>query len=317
MTDVLLVAGKLNNRQKAQRLGKMQPSDNPMLSALVSARNLDIDNNGAVTLRDGRELKLSGLPHSLWIHPKDDSIAYFVDDSILKKLNADFSSTVVTTLNSNAKLAYELINMELVISNGTDIGWLKETTYDAFAPSCEQFEVPISAGQYLAFHKGCLYVANGSVLEVSKPHDVERRDERYSLFPMAARIGMLGSVDDGLWISHKEVGFISGVGVDGLDYNHVTDATPPDGCFSIVVEESKEDTKTFILWASEEGFCKGGSGESYTNESFEDINLPEGEFGSFFHRFKDGIRQYIAVIHKPEMKRNYTGPELDITESTI
>lgn len=462
MADVLLIAGKLNNRENAQRLGKIEPSDNPILTTLVSAKNLDIDNNGAVTRRDGRVRKHKGQVHSLWVHPKDDSTAYFVGqtngtpvellengtfdadenwdlgagwtieggklvatsaassvtplnstvevgkyyrckftgtaagfqcvvrlggnfsgqmtivfngtftwtfkavstvpieltgvnqftgtfddisiwevedptgvggtpglydeadpvdteggDPALKKLNADFSSTLVTELNSNAPMAYEMVNQEIVISNGTDIGWLKETTYDAFAPSCEEFEVPMSAGQYLSFHKGCLYVANGSVLEVSKPHDVERRDERYSLFPMAARIGMLAAVDDGLWISHKEVGFISGKGVDGLEYVHVTDATPPDGCFAVVVEDSEDDVKSFVLWASEEGFCKGGSGESYTNQSFGDVGLPEGEYGSLYHRFKNGIRQYIAVIHKPDSERTYTNPDLDITESTI
>jgi len=319
MTDVLLVAGKLNNRQKATRLGKIPPSDNPILTTLTLAENIDIDNNGEVSIRDGRELVLAGSPHSFWVHPQDDQIGYFVENSVLKKLNTDLTATTVTTLNSNSRLDYELVNSEIVVSNGVDLGWLKETTYDPFSPPVlEQFEVATPAGQYIALHKGCLYVLKGSILYVTKPHKIEVMDSRYCTFPMAGYGRMLGAVEDGVWIAtEKEVGFIHGKSVDGLEYEHITDSVPADGCFEMITEEGEEEVESFILWASPEGFCKGTSGAKYTNKSFKDCTLPGGEYGSFFTRFNNGIRQYIAVIHKPDMERNYTAPDLNTNEVVI
>lgn len=316
-TDFLLIAGKLNNRQKHMRLGKLSP-DQEVLSTLVVAENIDFDNNGEISQRLGRELAYSGTPHSFWTHPKDDSIGYFVEAGVLKKMNSDFTATEVFTLGSNNRLSYKVVNAEIVVSNGIDIGWLNDTTFSPFAPSLGEFEKATPAGQYLSFFRGVLYVASGSVLYASKPWNIEKMDERFCQFPMAGWIRMLAAAEDGIWIStNKSLGFISGKGVDNFEYNHATNSVCPDGAFLVETEESDGAIANFVTWASEEGFCQGTDSGTYKNLSGNEVSLPNGDTGHVFRVFNNGIRQYIAVIHGPNYTRTYLLPTLTINEVTI
>lgn len=319
--DITLVAGKLNNRQDSARLGKIEENSS-ILSTLVACENIDIDNHGEVSRRLGRELIVSGDTHSFWVHPADDSIAYFVENTLggasLKKLNNDFTSTVVTALSNNSKIAYEPVNEQIVISNGVDIGWLDGTSFEPFAPTLKEFELTTPAGQYLCFYRGVLHVAVGSVMFASKPHNIEVMDERYMAFPMDGHIRMLGAVEDGMWIATgKGVGWISGTSVEDYEYVPQTKYAPPDGCFTVQQEDTNEDVRALIAWASEEGFCRGYAGGQYENQSDNDITLPNGESGKMFHFYNNGIRQYIAVIDKPVYKRNFVAPTINTNELTI
>lgn len=320
MDEFLLISGKLNNRQKQNRLGKLGP-DTTTLTTLVEAENVDFDNNGETTQRLGREVAFaeagSGI-HSMWVHPRDNQIGYFIEDAVLWKLEVGYSNTMVTTLNSNNPAVYECVNDEVVITNGTDIGWLNGPTFTPFSPGLNNFETPTVPGQYLAFFRGVLYVASGSILYASKPYHVEVMDERYCQFPMNGHIRMLGAVEDGIWIgTEKTIGFMPGKGVDEFEFNHVSDNACPDGCFLVTTEETDDGNQTYVTWVSKEGFCQGTDGGDYANLSGNDIALPEGTTGHLFRFFNDGIRQFIAVIHGPEYDRTYSVPDLNTNERTI
>jgi len=317
MSDILLISGKLNNRQDEARLGKLS-EDSPTLSTLVEAKNFDIDANGATYLRDGRVLKLAIGAHSLWVDPRDDKIAYFVALSVLYKLETDFTYNSVATMACDNKMAYEPVNGETVISNGKDIGWLTGKTYDAFNPTLGQFEVPTSSGQYLCFFRGVLYVADSSVLKASKPHNIEVMDERYCFFPMAGHIRMLGNVDDGMFVAtEKGVIYLPGTFVDEFKVIDVSDSPPPDGCFMRIKKETKDKIVDEVVWASEEGFCIGSDGGQYENKSAPSVALPKAEYGLMLERFNNGIRQYIAVMHQPDNIRKYTGPDISVNVVNI
>jgi hypothetical protein len=316
-TEFLLISGKLNNRQKQMRLGKLSP-DEMVLSTLVVAENVDFDNNGETSQRLGRVVAYAGVPHSFWTHPHNDSIGYFVEAGVLMKLNADFSATAVVTLPSNSQMRFVTVNQEIVCSNGEVIGWLNDTTFTPFAKELTQFEKRTPAGQYLSFFRGVLYVASGDVFYASKPWNIEVMDERYCHFPMAGRIRMLSAVEDGIWIStDRELGFISGKGTDKFEFNHRTHSVCPDGAFIEEVEETEDSVAQFVTWVSEEGFCQGTDGGEYRNLSGNDVALPNGETGHLFRVFNNGIRQYVAVIHGPEYTRTYTLPDLETNELTI
>ena len=316
-TEFFLIAGKLNNRQKPVRLGKMALKGDT-LASLVLADNVDFDNNGETTQRLGRESVYAGDPHSFWTKHTDDQTAYFVEDGVLKKLNLDFSATNVATLSTNNPLVYELVNDEIVITNGVDIGWLRGTEYTPFSQTPGQFERQTVAGQYLVFYRGVLYVARDNILFASKPWNIEVMDERLCQFPMEGHIRMLASVTDGLWIAtEKNLGYIAGKAIDEFEYSFMTDVVPPDGAFTREIEDRNGELVNIVTWASEEGFCQGEDHGQYKNVSGTEIALPKAASGKVFRQFNNGIRQYIAVLYGPDYTRTYTAPDLSTTERTI
>jgi len=314
---IMLEPGKLNNKVDPIKLGVIDFRD-PAITALTSAVNIDLDNNSTVSRRTGRTQRYAGSTHSFWVHPKNNQLAYFVEDGVLKKLATDYTAATVATLSTDLPLRYEVVNDQVVASNAVDIGWLGEDEFDGFAASLGQFEVAMPAGQYLGFYKGTLYVANGTIVTASKPHNIERRDERYSMFPMNGYIRMLAAVEDGLWVAtDQRVAFVQGGGPDEFTYTDVTDNIPPDGGFSVGWEEEGEGVRRVVRWVSKEGFCTGRAGGAYESLSFGDVALPPGASGHCFRRDNNGIKQYVAVIREPGEDDSFVPPVLAINAIVV
>lgn len=311
-----LIPGPLDNRHDPLRLGIT--GKEATVSVLTEAVNVDIDAANTVTPRLGRTLALSGTPHSLWAHPQDDTLAFFVEASVLKQLNTDDTATTLAALTSNSPMAYQPVNNEVVASNGVEIGWASRSGFDLFAPALAQFELAMPAGQYLAFFNGCLVVAAGSVLYVSKPWNAERRDSRMSEFPLNGYIRMVGAVTDGLYVATEAgVAFLAGGGVDDFTYRKISNDTPADGCFSTGFEQVGNSKQPLVRWASPEGFCIGRSGGQYENLSKDRIVLPSGSRGRHFHVDDNGNERHIAVIHDPTLTGAYVAPELTVNTITV
>lgn len=306
--DIKLRIEKLNNRQDPIALGRIKDFRDPAIRTLVLAENVDIDRNGVATRRKGRLRRYDGAPHSFWVHPQDNGLAFFVEDQTLMILNADFTSDPLSPLNSNLPMAYEVVNGEAVGTNQVDIGWINNAGFAPFAPALGQFEAFMPPGQYLAFANGILYVASGPVVFASKPYNVERRDTRYSEFPMNGYIRMMAAVEDGIWAAtERRVFFISGGGSDVFTYLDVTDHVPPDGAFWVGWERVGDAIRRAVVWVSTEGFCMGLAGGKFELLS-TDVALPTGSSGRVFSRTINGIPQYIAVINNPEGSEAYTAP---------
>jgi hypothetical protein len=129
---------------------------------------------------------------------------------------------------------------------------------------------------------------------------------------------MLGAVEDGIWIgTAKQIGFIKGKQIDDYDYEPISDKPCPDGCFIRTQETEEEEIKDVVAWTSQEGFCEGRDSGAYSNKSHGECTLPDGEFGTMIERYLNGIRQYVAVIHKPDSPRKHTDATLTINEVTI
>jgi hypothetical protein len=268
------------------------------MAELASAINLDLDNDSNGRLRKGRVQRLAVTkPHSLKVH---GGLAWLVSEGVLKALLSDYSTVDIATLSHNQRLSYQPINDELVVSNGLDIGWLEAGAFVPFAPTLDVFELPMPAGQYLAFYNGLLIVASGSTLYVSKPWNAEVRDSRVSEYPMNGYIRMLVAVENGLWVStDKSLGFISGPSPEEWSYRERSDQVPPDGCFgSGTVRDGATITK-IAFWAAD-GFYEGKAGGVLENLSQDRSRLPAGPSGLCMRREADGLVQYIAVIQSPE-----------------
>lgn len=318
MTSIALQPGALKNKVDPIKLGVLSDFRDPKIDTLTQALNFDRDNEGLLTVRGGRTSRYTGTPHSWWTDPRNDSFGYFVEESLLKRLNSDYTATTIATLGVNLPLAYEPINDQLVVTNGVNIGWLDQETFTEFAPALSQFEKKTPAGQYLAFYNGTLYIANGSTIIATKPWNAERTDERYNTFPMNGYIRMLAAVEDGLWVAtDREAGFITGGGPEEFQYVFKTKHTPPDGAFSTDTEETAGAVSKVVRWVSKEGFCEGRSGGAYSNLSVGDVALPTGTSGACFHRNNNGTNQTVAVIRNPEGADDFTGPTLTINSITV
>jgi hypothetical protein len=315
---VFLRAGKLNNRQDPLRLGVIS-RQNPEVTYLTQADNIDFDNGQMATMRLGRSQLLAGVPHSLWSHPHDDTIAFFVDASRLRRLNTDYTATTLALLNSNNPMCFCLVNGEVVASNAVDIGWVSQGQYDPFAPTLGQFEIAMPACQYLTMLNGVLYGARGSVIFASKPHDIERCDERFSQMPMNGYIRMLGAVEDGLWAAtdRDRVAFISGGGVDDFSYVDRCDDIPPDGAFVEDWWEENGVQQRCVVWPSKSGFVVGLAGGRLKYLDSDNIAIPPGASGRCFSRKINGIHQYVAVILDPDTADTFTPPSLVVTTHTV
>jgi len=320
MADVRLIPVKLNNRQDPLRLGGFEDARNPVVTTLVTAQNVDIDDNSLVTRRSGRTRVYTGTPHSFWVYPQDKGVAYFVEGSQLKRLNANYSTTTVATLRSNRPLCYTEINNEIVASNGTDLGWLSGLAFTSFVGGGgDTFSTAMPAGQYIAFDygDGAFLSARESVIYRSKPYNAETRDIRYSEFPMDGYIRMLACVEDGWWVAtDKHVSFVQRDGGDGFTFVHISDNVPPDGAFEAGWEDGEDTQRRYVTWVSADGFCVGHAGGKYENIS-PDTALPTGSSGKLISRTHNGISQYIAVIHNPEGSDKFTAPSLNVNTISV
>jgi hypothetical protein len=311
-----LIPGLLNNRQDPLRLGVT--GKEAVVSTLVTANNVDFDAAGTCSLRKGRTLKsAASAPHSLWVHPSNSALAFFVEGGWLKKLNTDYSSTAIGTLSANANASFLAVNGEVIVSNGTDIGWVS-SAFEAFSPLLGIFEAVMPAGQYLGFSKGCLLVASGDTVYVSKPWNVERRDTRLSEFPVGGYLRMLGVVDDGWYgATDKGVFFVSGTSVDDFALRYISKYAPADGCFLADFEQVGTAQMPVVFWASHEGFCVGRAGGNYQNFWQSQVVLPDGGKGKYFKVMDNGTERHIAVICNPVTIGAYEAPTLTVETITI
>lgn len=319
MAEIRLVPAKLNNKQDPLRLGGFEDARNPVVSTMVLAQNVDVDSNAIATRRIGRTLRYTGVTHSFWTYPKDNGVAYFVEASTLKKLNADYTTVTIAALNSNRPLHYEEINGEIAVSNGVDIGWLSGTVYTPFSQTLTQFETAMPAGQYLAYDMGdgSLLSASEYTIYRSKPYNAEVKDDRFSMFPMDGYVRMLACVEDGWWVAtEKHVSFVRRDGMDGFTFVHISDNPPPDGAFEAGWEEFEGVKRRYVAWISVDGFCVGLAGGKYENMS-PDTALPTGSTGKLFRRTLNGIEQFVAIVHNPEGAESYTAPSLNVNTISV
>lgn len=108
----------INNREKATRLPD---------GFLLDAINVDVDNSGGYTRRDGTTKKYSGSQmHSLW---SSGTLSFAAEGSNLKKLTVTNGVVSATTIKSGLQLYRELsyvdINGEVYYSNGIATGKIK------------------------------------------------------------------------------------------------------------------------------------------------------------------------------------------------
>jgi hypothetical protein len=265
---------------------------------LKEGRNIDIDDEGFWRLRPGRSAaKYSGSG----IHSGDKKgSGLFMEGSVLKQLKADYTTMIIATMNSDGAMVYENIpGIGIAISNGTDIGIVKNYNYTAFTNPLTQYKRAIPAGQILAWYNGVLYVASGSDVYYSDAFNYGIMDTRNKKKRLKSYVTMIQSVDDGMYVSDSDNTFFwSGTTPHNFSVKVMADYPAIYGMSDKVEKQLVGDGSIGItaFWMSKKGMCSGTASGQFTNLTLKKYSITSvPQKGTAFFRYNNGIPQFIAV----------------------
>jgi hypothetical protein len=266
------------------------------IGIIKEGENIDIDNDGFWSLRPGRTAKkYTGAPHSL----DQQGSGLFVDASVLKRLNSDYSATTIATMSNNDHMVYAKVpGRGIACSNGTDIGLYYNGAYTAFPAITTQYKRKVPGGQLLTWYNGTLYIARGSDILYSDPQAYGIMDTRNKKKRFKGYITLMEAVDDGLYISDSyDTFFYKGGQPHDMQTSLVADYPAIYGMSAKVerklVESGEEGS--VVYWLSTKGICIGKSGGKFANETIDKYEISDvPTSGTACFRNNNGIPQFIA-----------------------
>ena len=247
----------------------------PSVNALQEAVDVDIAEDGTWSLRPGRGAsKFTGTPHS--IDPKNSGL--FMNGATLRRITS-IATTPYTTIsiatlsNSNPVVYASLPGRGIAVSNGYDIGIVKDDRYTAFSTPEMQYKRKMPGGQILTLHSGTLYVAKGNEIYYSDPHAYGIIDTRNKKKRFKGYITMMVSVDDGLYIADGiDTFFYAGTSPHEMTVKLVADYPAIYGMSATVERRLVGDGSiqgAVAYWLSSKGVCMGTSGGNFVNLTIE------------------------------------------------
>lgn len=272
---------------------------------LTEAMNVDIDDSYALASRSGLTEKLSGSGmHSLWAN-EEGTLCFFMSGNSLYKLNADFSSALITTLSSANRVDFCEVNTRVYLTNEVDIGYIENDVYHNITDPNVTYKRPLPAGKFLCFYKGRIHVAKQKVMYISDALS-DSYDIRYGFRTFVVDINMMLSVDEGMYISDNQTWFISQRQVLGNDqlemYRqlvHVSQAIPYTGIRVIGDNVSENKVEGIVgIWVSDKGICVGDNKGNVENVTHMKYDIPYSLEGTAFLRSTNGLTHYLAILRK-------------------
>jgi hypothetical protein len=253
----------LNNKQDPARLLYNIESGG---CELVTAYNVDIDDNGSVSRRKGfGATAITDDTHSLF-HEKSDCL--FVSGTTLYRLNADYSKTSVKTgLTNRLRLSYAQVNDCVYYCNGAEKGYVKDGTWYDWVGAAytgptttRRFSNP-PVGDILGFHNGRVYVGTGSILWYSEYLAFAWFDMARNFIMMESNIKAIRGVTDGIYVSDESSTYFFQGGDPSSFKLRIVDSKPViqgTDCY-IDVSKFKEMNRKGIgvIWTSSESICLG------------------------------------------------------------
>ena len=171
-----------------------------------------------------------------------------------------------------------------------------------------RFMDKMPAGHMLAFHQNRLYVAVDNVIYYSEPYNYGITDLTKNFIMLPDRVTLMAPEPQGIFVSAKDdkTYYISGQDPD--KFAMVEKADYP----AIENTQARIDQDMFgegvngevWVWASKKGICSGVIGGSFRNLTKGKYAIPTGAIGSAIFRQKDGVSQYLGIIHSDDNERN-------------
>jgi len=265
---------------------------------LSVARNVDIDDAGRLTRRDGYDdiTTLIGNYHSLW---SDGSLCLAVKAGNFYRINADWSESLLRTNVGDAFMSYVSVNGIAYYTNGSVIGSVVLGVDTPFTTPTVLFKIAPPPGQLINYFNGRLYIARGPVLWFTDAMAFGRVDTRYGFKQFPSDIQMIQPVDSGLFISDEsETFFMSGPSPDKASLSSVEKAAIPGSNSSLQgTKFSKEIKGTVAFFTTEDGVCMGLSDGTVIPITSSTYKLPTVKRGAIIVREEADRLQLVSRLY--------------------
>jgi len=285
----------MNNVDKAFRLPIVGTRMGYSLTDMETLENVDIDNQFILTTRQGSDLKLAGTDiHSLW---SDGETCLFVDYDTLYRLEIDYTSTsVLSGLLPGARMSYAPWNDRIYLTNGSYIGYYKDSATALSDPSIT-YKLPLPPGQRIAYYRGRLYVAKGSVLYISDALS-DHYDVRSGYRAFENDITMLIPVDNGLYVADGRTWFVPGTEPEEFQKMMVYDADVIPFTDKNINGENIGDGSVgkMAIWVASDGICLGDNNGQVKNLTRVRYAMSTHGEGGAAVRKEDGLTHYITTL---------------------
>jgi hypothetical protein len=272
------------------------------LDELTEASNVNIDNDGKVSRRDGYTKKYSAttLLHSLWSNTR---MCFFIDGTTLYRLWPDWSVTTIRENVSSLPMEFVDVNEKVFYSNASVNGWVNTLGEDNhFSDPTENYKIKPPTGQHVEYYNGRLYIARNETVWFTDGYSLTSLDVRQNAMRFKDEVTMIKAVDDGIYLSIGDIAdrssviFLSGKTPEEFVSRQVSDygaiegtAVKPKSAF--VGDGTNGKT---VLWTSRKGICLGENGGKFSNLTATRYEVADNRYGAGLFRIIDGLPQYIA-----------------------
>jgi hypothetical protein len=287
-------------------INNVSDAANLELAELVVADNMNIDNEGRVSRRDGytKRFTPSDKSHSLW---SNERICLVVDGTDLKRIYADYSSTIIRSGVSRYPMEFVDVNENVHYNNASVNGYIDSSGVDTrYSDSGILYKSVPPTGQHIEYYNGRIYIAKNQTLWFTDAHAFSRVDKRTNALEFKDEITMVKAVKDGLYISIGDINerssviFLKGreprefVSVPIFDYGAIEGS--PVKCKSSFVGDGNNQDEDVVVWTSRKGICMGANGGSARNLTATKYEVPTNRYGAGFFRLDTGVPQYISSL---------------------
>jgi hypothetical protein len=260
---------------------------------LVEGVDVDIDDSGQVSRRNGRESLSSVASHSMF---QDGGDCFVVQDrtsdSAIYKVQVDFTLAGVRSgLTKGRKVSFCQVGEKTYYSNGVENGVITAGASAPWPDTSEHYGAettrvfyPAPAGSHIAYFLGCWWIAKGNTIFVSEFRSEGKFDLFGKRFSFGSDVRMIRPVLGGVWVSDSmQTGFIARAD----DFKAMTWAKKAevpahewsDAC-TLHDYGKIEIPGLSATWSSDEGQCIGTQDGQLIVRTDDRLNYPSGSSGA-------------------------------------
>lgn len=153
-----------------------------------------------------------------------------------------------------------------------------------------QFMQPPPPGQLLEYNNGVIYIASGNNVYRTQPLRYNMYDPMEDFYMYPARVTLLKSVPDGMYISSDQVYFVSGMGTDAVQQLQLLTGRAIEGAATRLPDGEE------IVFVTDRGFVKGAAGGQVVNLTEDKMALDFYPRGALGYTERDGHKALLAVF---------------------
>lgn len=268
------------------------------LADLSAGVNVDLDDTGKPSRRDGFTLLAAGKSHSLW--PKSGETRYLVHKGDLCSLRNDVVTVLLPGVG-DAPMYFDLCDGVPYFSNGAVIGRIVRGAVESFTAPAHADKEMMPACSHLTYYKGALWGAIGDTLIHSDPLRFWQWTPEKNFRYLPGDIELIAPALDGLYIA-----------AGGATYFMQTEGPgKPAPLMQVMDCGAKGGTRTEIdgvklkkdgiqgklpMWASDDGVVVGLPGGQIINLTINLYEMPAGKSGGATIRTITGGTQYLVTL---------------------